>query len=243
MERIDFKAITEEVVAMICKMALEQRTGSHYRIIVTKIHYTAEMVRSMLLLGVWKKSLDLLYDKRNEPMSVEKALDILMKKGVSRESIHFRTGSFRVQLENAQYRIYKLFGTKVFACPWPAEERWIVSLAPEQFATFLMRFDEEVPAIVGNVATIMDVFRARELEEKKRSMIAEIEKRYVQSLVDQYLKPLDLSFIYRIEEGGKVVLDLKKELWAHLEIPLSELADTLKDTGKIVESLELRPPK
>ena len=245
MESINFKEITKEIVTVLSNIPLERKTGRWHGSHLTKIHFTPDMVRSMLIFGVWKKSLDLLNgdEKKSEPLAVEKALAILMKKGVEKDRIQFRENSFRVQLNNSRYRIYKLDEKGVHACPWPMEEGYRTYVPSAHLASFLMRFDEEIPSIVSHVTTVMETIRARELEETKRMMEKGIKDELVRSLIDQYLKPLGLSAEYNVGAGDIVSLDLRKVMSAHIEVPLDRLADMVKDTEGIVDSLVTEEPK
>jgi hypothetical protein len=89
----------------------------------------------------------------------------------------------------------------------------------------------------------METIRARELEETKRLMEKEIKDKLVKSLIDQYLKPLGLSATYNVGAEDIVSLDLRKVLYAHIEIPLDRLADMMKDTEGIVDSLVTEVPE
>ena len=239
MESIDFKAITNEVVAELSNMPLEKRTGGWHRGYVTRIQVSPESIRSTLLFSVWEKCFGLLNEhvETDDLLAVEKALTVMTRKGVAKDKIQFRKNSFRVQLENGQYRIYKMGDTNVYACPWPSEKRCRILVFGEALADFMIRFDAEIPHIVSHVSAIMAAIRARELEETKLMMEDEIKDNLVKTLIDEYLKPLGLSVLYHIGEGDIVSMDLKKVLSAHIEIPLGELADKLKDTAGVVDSL------
>ena len=245
MESIDFKEITKEVVTELSNIPLGRITGGWYGSHLAGIHFTPDRVRSLLIFDVWKKGLDLLNGdvNRNEPLAVEKALAILMNKGVVKGKIKFKENSFRVRLNNSQYRIYKLNGTGVYACPWPSKEMYKTRITSGHLATFLLRFDEEIPSIVSHVTTIMEAIKARELEETKRLMEKEIKDKLVQSLLEQYLKPLGLSVLYNVGAGDIVSLDLRKVVSAHVEVPLDQLADKVKDTAGIVDSLVTEVPE
>ncbi len=245
MESIDFKAITAEVVTKISNMSLKTRTGGWHRSHETRIQVSPDTVRSSLLFGVWEKCLGFLNEhaKENEPLAAEKALTIMTKKGIPKDNIRFRKNSFRVQLENAQYRIYKISEANLYGCPWPSERRCQILVSGETLADFMIRFDEETPDIVSHVTTIMATIRARELEETKHEMAEEIKDNLVQTLIDQYLKPLGLSVLYHIGTRDIVSMDLRKVMSAHIEVPLGELADKLKDTAGIVDSLGVETPE
>ena len=241
MEGIDFKAITAEVTTELGRMPLARKTGGWHRSYVTRIPVTPDSIKSGLLFSVWEKCFEILNSqgKNDEPLAVEKALTILTRADVIKEKIQFKKNSFRVQLANSQYRIYKTSDTYVYACPWPSDRKCRVHVSGETLADFMMSFDEEVPAIVSQVSTIMATISARELEEKKHLMEEEIKDKLVQSLIDQYLKPLGLSAMYNVGAGDVVVLDLKKVVSTHIEVPLCQLANKLKDTAAIVDSLRV----
>lgn len=244
MECIDLKAITEEVVTELCNMPLERDTGGWHRSYVTRIQVSPDIIRSTLLFSVWEKCIELLnrHGKKEGPLAIEKALTILAGRGALKEKIQFRKNSFRVQLENSRYRIYKMGETYASACPWPSEKRCGILVSGKTLADFIMRFDEEVPDIVSHVTTIMSAIGARELEETKRSMEVEIKEKLVRSLIDQYLKPLGLSVQYDIGAGDVVSLDLRKVISAHIEVPLGQLADKVKATVGIEGSLVAEDP-
>lgn len=210
-----------------------------HRSYVTRIQVSPEIIRSALLFSVWDKCCGLLNEhaEKNEPLAVEKALTIMTRKGIPKDKIQFRKNSFRVQLENAQYRIYKMSEANIYGCPWPSERRCGILVSGETLADFMIRFDEEIPHIVSHVTTIMATIRARELEETKLLMQNEIKDNLVKTLIEQYLKPLGLSVLYHIGEGDIVSMDLRKVMSAHIEISLGELADKLKDTAGVVDSL------
>lgn len=245
MEGIDFKSITNEVVTELSNMPLEKRTGGWHRSYVTRIQVSPDIIRSALLFSVWDKCLGLLNEhaEKNELLAVETAMTIMTRKGVVKDKIRFKKNSFRVQLANAQYRIYKMSDTNIFACPWPSEKRCRIHVFGETLADFMIRFDEEIPHIVSNVTTIMATIRARELEETKLLMEDEIKDNLVKTLIEQYLKPLGLSVLYHIGEGDIVSMNLRKVMSAHIEIPLRELADKLKDTAGVVDSLGVETPE
>ena len=245
MESIDFKAITAEVATKISNMSLKERTRGWHRSFETRIHVSPDSVKSALLFGVWEKCFGLLneQEKKDEPLAVEKALTIMTRKGIPKDNIRFRKNSFRVQLENAQYRIYKMSEANIYGCPWPSERRCGILVSGETLADFMIRFDEEIPNIVSHVTTIMATIRARELEETKHEMAEEIKDNLVQTLIDQYLKPLRLSVLYHIGTGDIVSMDLRKVMSAHIEVPLGELAEKLKDTAGVVDSLCVEAPE
>lgn len=239
MERIDFKAITEKAVTELRDIPLSERIGMWYRSDLIKVHHSEESVTSRLLSKIWEESLGQLNGRvvEEKPLSAEKALSILTRKGVLKDKIQFKKDSFRICLTNSRYRIYKQAATGIYACPWPSDKRYRAIASGEDLADFIMSFDKEIPAIMSHVPGILSAIRERELEETKRLMEETIKRGIIQNLIDQYLTPLGLSVQFGVKSGDIVSLNLSKKLSAYLEIPFEQLADKLKDTQRIMDSL------
>ena len=249
MKDLDIRGITAEVAARIGGMDLEQRTGGWYqrRPTVTRVVVTPDMVRRHLLSSVWAGCLDALGrqegEKADRAMTAELALAELIRRGVPRESIRIREGSFRVKLENSEYRIYRRGAAETTACPWPSDLWSVVRLGGERFAEFILFFDSHVPEIVAEVPAILETIRDRETEERKRTMEREIRETTVRSLLEQHLKPLGLSAGFLVGEDGCVTLTLKRTESARLEVPMEELPELLSDTETVLGSLFTEPAR
>lgn len=192
---------------------------------VTRVVVTPDMVRRHLLSSVWAGCLDALCQQDGEVTDKEIIAE----------------GSFRLKLENSEYRIYRQ-GKETVACPWPSDLWSIIRIGGERFADFLQYFDAHIPEIVSEVPAIMETIRLRELEEKRAKMEQEIRNTTVRSLLDQYLKPLGLSVVFRLNENNIVTLDLSRQESARLEIPLEELPERLRDTESILATLITKSP-
>lgn len=230
-DSIDFKAITAEVVREVSSIPLE-RPGGFFNRRPVKVDVSPGILREMLLRKVWGKGIELLnaQDGKAEPLVAEKALSELMKKDVVKEKIIYRKDSFRLQLENGQYRAYT-FGASgaVYACPWPSEKRYEILMPASRFADFILQFDARIPEIVSHIPEIIEALRVRELEEKKHKMEKELKEQVLKSLIEQYLKPLGLSVRYKLNEDDRVSMDVTQTLTAHLEMPLAQMMEKLKD--------------
>lgn len=195
----------------------------------------------MLLGKVWGKGIELLNTREGkaEPLVAEKALSELMKKDVVKEKIIYRKDSFRLQLTNGRYRAYT-FGAsgEVYACPWPSERRYKILMSSSKFADFILQFDAEIPEIVSHIPEIIETLRARELEERKHKLEKELKEQVLKSLIEQYLKPLGLSVRYRLNEDDRVSMDVFQTLTAHMEMPLAQMMERLKDADAIKALLQ-----
>ena len=231
MELIDFKSITAEVVKEISSIPLE-RPGGFFNRHPVKVDVSPDTLREMLLRNVWGKGVELLntQEAKAEPLVAERALSELIKKGAFKDKIIYRKDSFRLKLENGQYRAYT-FGVSgaVYACPWPSEKRYEILMTGTRFADFILQFDAEIPSIVSHIPEIVGALRLRELEEKKRRMENELKEQVLRSLIEQYLKPIGLSVHYKLDDGDMVSMDISQTLTAHLEMPLAQIMDKLKD--------------
>ncbi len=244
MESIDFKTITDRVVTELRNTPLERRWRGFFNNCVEKIDVTPDWIRKQILEKVWCGCMEVLNGlyADAEPLLAEKALSELLKKEVIRERIIYKKDSFRLSLENGKYRVYKN-GPRgaTLACPWPSDHRYEISISGHRFAEFIMRFDGEIPNMVAFIPKIMETLRERELKERRRQMEADLKEQLLASLIEQYIKPLGISIKYRIGEDDVVSVDLSQILTAHLEVPLSKIQETLKDTTTLVGLLRVVP--
>lgn len=240
MDTIDFKTITAEVVKEVSNISLE-RPGGFFNRHPVKIKITSGMIQEMLLEKVWGKGIEMLNTEyvEAEHMIAEKAISELMKRGILTDKVMYKSDSFRLQLENGQYRAYKNSATgAVSACPWPSGKRYDILIPGSLFADFIIQFDAEIPEIVSHVPEIVELIKGRELEEMKGMMEKELKKQILQSFIEQYLVPIGLSATYILKDDDIVAMDISQILSAHLEMPLAQLIDKLKDTDAIKKSLK-----
>ena len=240
MEIVNFKAITAEVVKEISSIPLE-RPGGFFDRRPVKVDVSLGALREMLLRKVWGKGVALLntQETKAEPLVAERALSELMKRGVVKDKIIYKKNSFRLTLENGQYRAYT-FGVSgtVYACPWPSEKRYEILMSGARFAEFILQFDAEIPDIASHVTEIIEALKWRELEEKKQRMENEFKEQVLQSLIEQYLEPIGISVRYKLNEGDMVSMDLFQTLSAHLEMPLVQVMEKMKDTDSFKTLLQ-----
>ena len=245
MDRIDFKTITAKAALEISNMPLEYRGGFLNRY-VTRVDPSPETIRHMLIEKVWAKCIKQInaHNLETEPLTIEKALSILTKNNAVKEKIICKKDSFRIQLANCQYRAYRQGVTGLnWACPWPAGQRYTIQITGDQFAHFILQFDAEIPEILSRIPEIMDTIRERQREEQKELIEIELKEKVITSIIDQFLKPLGLSVKYTVGEGDMVKLDITQSLSAHLEIPLWQLQEKLKDADAVRAMLQVERPK
>lgn len=215
--------------------------GSWFRPTYTRIKVTPAMARQELLNAVWAKCLSILNQEQAEKLAAEKALAELQRRGIPRDRIQFRSNSFRLRLENGEYRIYKRGADEIVACPWPADSWQPVLLSGERFADFLQFFDAHVPEINTAVPTILELIHARELEEKKQEMAWQIKTATIRSLVEEFLLPLGISVSFQLKGDDRVVVMMTRTENGRMEIPLEELSERLRDTASVLAALKTEP--
>lgn len=249
MKDLDIKAIIEKEVNNIINMPRERKVFWNNNTHVTKYNQTPGEIWEKLVSLVWKVCLEKLRlrQESHEILAAEKAISILIKLGAVREKVVFKTDSFRVKLENYDYRIYKLGASsfnnchkkpkqdsypRLKACPWPSESRCDVQISGETFAEFLLAFDAEIPYMENKIPQIMEKIRARELEVNKQQMERELKDRIIKSLLDQYLTPHGITAHYTINDDDTVSIELQKIIISRHEIPFDKLSENLPDLAK-----------
>lgn len=244
-EKIDFKAIIAEAASEVSEMSLVHGRRGFFNKYSTRIVVTPDLAQHELLKKVWGKCVELLNKQQveAEPLVVEKALSILLKRGIAKEKISCKKNSFRMQLANGQYRAYKTSTEgNIWACPWPSEKRYTLKISGSAFADFLLQFDAKIPEMLSHLPAILDTLRTREREEQRELIAAELKNNLVSTLIDQYLNPLGLSVKYNVRSDDMVSLDISQVLSARLEFPLEQLQEKIKDTGAILAALKVAPP-
>ena len=204
---------------------------------------TGGTIRRHLLSSVWADCLSALEEDAVPATVAEPALAELMRRGLPRERIQVREQSFRLRLENSEYRIHRTGGAGTVACPWPSDRWSVVRLGGERFADFLLLFDASIPEIVSQVPAILGAIRERELEERRREMARGIGKAAVRSLLEQHLLPLGLSARFSLGEDGLVTLEMSRQESARLVVPLEDLAGTLGDLESVLLMLTAGPAR
>lgn len=240
-QELDLRGIIDREVERIGQKDFKRRAGSWFRPTYTRIEVTPAMARQELLYAVWTKCLAALNQDQAEILAAERALAELQRRGVPRDRIQFRSNSFRLRLENGEYRIYKRGAADVVSCPWPADSWQIVRLPGERFADFLQFFDAHVPEIDAAVPSILELIHEREMEEKKREMERKIKTATIQSLAEEFLLPLGISVSFQLKENDRVAVMMTRTENGKMEVPIEELSERLRDTASVLAALTSEP--
>ena len=232
---IDIKSVAEEVATHFKKNDLI------FSVRPVNMLNKPGIIRRMLLNIVWGKCTEILntQEPEKDPLIAEKAISVLMKRGAIVDRIICKKESFRIKLENSQYRVFKnLPEGLIYSCPWPRENVYVIKTSGERFADFIEQFDAAIPEIVSYIPDIIKTLRKLELDEMTKRTEEEFKRSVLQSLIKQFLEPLGLSIEYCLKEGDVVSIDIKKNLSAHLEMPLEQMILAIKDTDAIQAMLK-----
>lgn len=234
---IDFKKIIEAAAA-------EAKEEAN-RCVELPAYYhsgnSGEQIRGRLILNIWNECLKQLGGNPVEdgPLAAEKVVIALGRRGVSRDRMPFKSHSFRVKLDNYNYRIYKR--TSGFASrPWnsASHELRILKLDADVFAEFLLEFDKWIPVMLRAVDDVYQYYKEVNREKEKKEMVHKILVGTVESIIEQRLRSLGLTVNYRfVNNGESVSLDIWQIRHSNLEVPIDELADRLRDPDTILDSL------
>ena len=236
-----FQSILDTEIDRIGHKDYTRRTGSWFRPTYTRIEVTPTMARQELRYAVWTKFLSVLEQEQTEMLAAEKALAELQRRGVPRDRIQFRSNSFRLRLENGEYRIYKRDAAEIIAGPWPAYGWQSVRLPGERFADFLQFFDAHLPEIDAAVPSILDFIHERELEGQRMEMAWKIKMATIRSLAEEFLLPLGISASFHLKDRDRVLVIMTRTENGQMDIPLDELADRLRDTASVLAALQTEP--
>lgn len=199
---------------------------------------------------VWSEYMSRLMNLREEgkadPLSAEKLVLALKKRGLPEENISFRRNSFTVRMKNVSFRIYKR--DNGFKIGIPGEKCDILPICGAdhaRMAVVLEEFDAMVPEILKKKAEISEKVRIQEMEDEKIRQIRDTIRTTVDSLIEQFLLPRELQVTFRISDDNSsvdfTVVETKK---AEFSVPIEKLSEKLMDTSSIEASLQkFTPPK
>lgn len=236
-----FQSILDTEIERTGHKDFTHQDGSWFKPTDTRIEVTPARIRLELQYGVWTKYLKVLNQEQTEPLAAEKALAELQRRGVPRDHIRVRSNSFRLRLENGEYRIYKRDAAEIIAGPWPAYDWQSVRLTGERFADFLQFFDAHLPEIDAAVPSILELIHERELEEKKQEMERKIKTATIRTLAEEFLLPLGISVSFQLKDDDRVAVMMTRTENGQMELPLEELAERLRDTASLLAALQTEP--
>ena len=202
-------------------------------------------VRDMFVLRVFNSRLGWIAHKHpdSRKLAAEKVVAALMKNGIGKDKVRFSKGIFRVQLSNMEYWIYK----KDDGCYVRPGNSANCSLSfqrtsPRGIANYIINFDKDVPELERRSKLLFDAIQEQQIQQRQAAMVKELSENILMPLVEQYLKPLGISVQYDFDDDcSNVSLYLRQVFSAHLDIPMEQLAEKLKDTEAILSELTPEP--
>lgn len=169
--------------------------------------------------------------------TAEQAICALLKMGVGKDRIGYRSEKFKVNLKNREYRIKR--STECFrAAPTGAGSMIAVKGMPAaSFADFMLKFDSLIPEIDLAARELEGKVREEQMRRKQEELAKRIAVQSVQSLIDEFVVPLGLDASFTVHNGVvDINLTLRKE--ASFTLPLDELAEKLMDQEGVMAALE-----
>lgn len=233
MEILDFKSITAEAVAEICGAA-ENLPKKFFCLSNDGVQVNSEELRALLLEYVWKHAIRRVNEDyavpETEAMAAEKTLAELVRRLILTEKVVYKKDSFRLQLKNGQYRIYKdAVKGFVFACPWPSEKRYEVGFPGRLLADFIIQFDAAIPDIVAQIPALAMTLWENEFEKNSDDIKRKLKEQALKPLIEQFVEPNGYCVSYSLKGEVTVSLEVEQSQTAHIEMPLTQLMEVLKD--------------
>ncbi|MBQ9174778.1 MAG: hypothetical protein IJ161_13710 [Bacteroidales bacterium] len=178
---------------------------------------------------VWSEYMLRLMNLREEgkadPLSAEKLVLALKKRGLPEKNISYRRNSFTVMMKNVSFRIYKR--DNGFRIGIPGEKCEILPFCGAdhaRIAAALEEFDSMMPEILKKKAEISEKVRIQEMEDEKIRQIRDTIRTTVDSLIEQFLLPRELQVTFRISDDNSsvdfTVVETKK---AEFSVPIEKL--------------------
>ena len=116
-----------------------------------------------------------------------------------------------------------------------------INMPADKLADLIRAFDSIVPQIKAKADSAASKLDELRVEENKKRIIAMMQKQMIDSLSAEFLVPegLDLANYKFSEDGNTVHVRIEQLKAVEMEIPVTRLAETLKDTEKLKEGMKV----
>ena len=207
-------------------------------------HFDLEKLRGSFYNSVWDagvRSLGTSEDGASDPLLTERGIVSLIHKGVPKEKIGFSSTNFYVQLDRIGIYIVKkasgfvarLMGTPGYRAP-------LVKPDPEQFADFCLQFDARFPEIEREAEENVAFFKEKILERTKLEMTKRIQMRVIDSLIEQFIRPLGIEVHYHFnDKDGTVKAIFLREFKGEMTLPVEQFLEALRSVQPVLDSLKV----
>lgn len=164
--------------------------------------------------------------------NAEAAVAALIRRGLGKDRIWYHYNAYRIRLTNREYGIRRtVSGFNAGGCQ-------VKGLGAEDFADLLLKFDSIVP-IINVTAEGLYKELLEELEKERRAEKArQLAQTTVESILGEFIRPLGIEYHASIH-GDRVSVHLTQTREADFDLPISELAERIKDVEAVLASLRV----
>ncbi len=206
----------------------------------------SERINNFIQGKVWAALLETIKMEDERVFNPAEVGATLIHKGVCREDVRFASNRYLFQLKHYLFAIKRSTLGKISAGPFPSKNgclyREVTDKDPAALAEAMLYFDSLAQEMERLASEIMDTLKGQALEDEKEKMIKSVAESTLAVLIDKYITPLGLRNSYVVTvEGGRpqVKLGLRLQKAVVIDVPLDELAEKLKDSGALLDSMKV----
>ena len=206
-------------------------------------------IEGMMFFSAWKS----FFEKFNPVMfgpdsaTAEKVKDYFAKNGKQNETLVKKKKIYYLQMPNLQYLLCEsprkrlTVRPRAFNVVYSGRHIQEIRMAADKLADVIRAFDSIVPQILRQKEELVKKLEARKVEQRKKQIVEQMRKQMMDTLTSEYLAPEDLELKnYSFSEDGKTVKVMIQQIkFLEMEIPVASLAETLKDTEHLKESMRI----
>lgn len=119
-----------------------------------------------------------------------------------------------------------------------------IRMVADKLADVIRAFDSIVPQILKQKEILVQNFEKMKIEARKKHIMEMMRRQMMESMASEYLHPEDLYLAgYNFSEDGSMVhVQIKQLKLLEMDIPVATLAETLKDTTHLKDSMQVVHP-
>ncbi len=235
----DIHSILEEAAKSVLKSNLQEHRNKDGK--VSKDKLLAALQHTVWDLLAVQCSEDY---SRFSPAAVGAALIL---NGVSRDCVTFSKGIYNFRLKNTIFVLKRNIAGCISAGPYLCGHCYPSSItvnSPAQLAEIMMLIDSAFDDMKKVAAELMVLLEKKEVYKKKQEAIRNIASASLHAILDEYITPLGLGCTYKITvEGDKpqIHITLTQEKSIDIDAPLEKLAERLRDSKALLDSMKVIP--
>lgn len=176
------------------------------------------------------------FTDNGKAVNAEAAVAALIHAGLDKKDLKYKNNTYKIRMPNFSYRVTREktgFGAETGV----GRECRIHGLSAEDFADLVVKFDTLASDIHEAGEGLFKELMKKLEDERRKEMALQLAMTTVESILSEFIKPLGIEYSTSIH-GDRVSVHMTQTKEADFELPISELAEKMKDTESVLASMK-----